>query len=98
MACSQTIVYKGGGIGTVWPEFLAMAMLGTGLLALSLLLFDDPGTPMMLFGMTLAGGTVVLLMFVMKALLRQATALLDERLGSNRQDWTGGASDNVIRD
>jgi len=39
MACSQAIVYKGAGIGTVWPEFLAMTLLGIGLLALSLLLF-----------------------------------------------------------
>jgi ABC-2 type transport system permease protein len=39
MACSQAIVYKGAGISTVWPQFLAMTLLGIGLLALSLLLF-----------------------------------------------------------
>ena len=48
---------------------------------LSLVLFDDPGTPMLMFGMVLAGGTVVLLMYVMRALLRQATTLRTEMDG-----------------
>lgn len=39
MSCSQAIVYKGAGIETVWPELLAMALLGAMLLSVSLLLF-----------------------------------------------------------
>jgi len=39
MSCSQAIVYKGAGLETVWPEFVAMAVLGAALLTLSLLLF-----------------------------------------------------------
>lgn len=35
----------------------------------------DPGTPMLLFGMVLVGAVLVLLMFIMRALLRQATTL-----------------------
>jgi hypothetical protein len=35
----------------------------------------DPGLPMLLFGMTLIGAVVVLLMVVLRALLRQATVL-----------------------
>ena len=54
-----------------------LLLLGTSVV-LSLVLFDDPGTPMLMFGMSLAGGTVVLLMYVMRALLRQATALRTE--------------------
>jgi len=39
MSASQSIVFKGAGIDTVWPEFLWMALLGAALLAISLLLF-----------------------------------------------------------
>jgi len=60
---------------TAWVLLLATTVF------LSLVLFDDPGTPMLLLGMVLAGGTVVLLMFVMRALLRQATALRTEMDG-----------------
>lgn len=35
----------------------------------------DPGTPMLLFGMTLLGSVLVMVMIVMRALLRQAAAL-----------------------
>jgi hypothetical protein len=35
----------------------------------------DPGTPMVLFAITLVGAVVVLLVVVLRALLRQATAL-----------------------
>jgi uncharacterized BrkB/YihY/UPF0761 family membrane protein len=35
----------------------------------------DPGIPIVLFGMVLAGAVFVLLMIIMRALLRQATAL-----------------------
>lgn len=57
---------------------VAWVLLLLAAVGLSLLLFDDPGTPMLLFGMVLAGGTVVLLMYVMRALLRQATTLRTE--------------------
>ncbi|WP_244931637.1 DUF2975 domain-containing protein [Nocardioides sp. W7] len=36
---------------------------------------DDPGTPILVIGMTLAGGVVLLVMVVMRALLHQATTL-----------------------
>jgi ABC-2 type transport system permease protein len=39
MSASQAVVFKGAGIETVWPEFLWMAVLGTALLATSILLF-----------------------------------------------------------
>lgn len=39
---------------------------------------SGPGLPVLLFGMVLAGGVLVLLMIVMRALLRQATALRAE--------------------
>lgn len=39
VSCSQAIVYKGAGIGSVWFDFLAITLLGVTLLALSLLLF-----------------------------------------------------------
>ena len=60
---------------TAWALLLATTVF------LSLVLFDDPGTPMLMLGMVLAGGTVVLLMFVMRALLRQATTLRTEMDG-----------------
>lgn len=39
MSASQAIAFKGAGLDTVWPEFLWMALLGSVLLAASLLLF-----------------------------------------------------------
>ena len=60
---------------TAWALLLATTVF------LSLVLFDDPGTPMLMLGMVLAGGTVVLLMYVMRALLRQATTLRSEMDG-----------------
>lgn len=39
MSASQAIIYKGAGIETVWPQFLWLSVLGTGLLFMSLLLF-----------------------------------------------------------
>lgn len=39
MTCSQAIVYKGAGLEVVWPEILAIAVLGSLLLVLSLLFF-----------------------------------------------------------
>jgi ABC-2 type transport system permease protein len=39
MAASQAIVFKGAGIETIWPEFLWMALLGSLLMAMSLVLF-----------------------------------------------------------
>lgn len=68
----------------VWVNAILVAMavawvlLAGTTVSLSVLLFDDPGTPMLLLGMVMAGGTVVLLMYVMKALLRRATNLRSE--------------------
>ncbi len=45
MSASQAIVFKGAGIETVWPEFLWMALLGSALLATSLLLFRRSVAP-----------------------------------------------------
>ena len=39
MSASQAIVYKGAGIDIVWPELLWLAVIGTLLLSISLLLF-----------------------------------------------------------
>ena len=39
MSASQSIVYKGAGVDTIWPELLYMALLGLALLVFSLLLF-----------------------------------------------------------
>src|SRR6187401_291154 len=66
MLCGQIVIV------CTW-RLLSMVMATT--VFLSLVLFDDPGTPMLMLGMVLAGGTVVLLMYVMRALLRQATSL-----------------------
>lgn len=60
---------------------IAWALLTGTTVVLSLVLFDDPGTPLLLIAMVLAGGTVVLLMYVMRALLRQATTLRAEMEG-----------------
>lgn len=68
----------------VWVNTILAAMtVAWGLLTaatvlLSVAVFDEPGTPLLLIGMVLAGGTVVLLMYVMKALLRRATTLRAE--------------------
>lgn len=60
---------------TAWALLAGTTVVG------SLVLFDDPGTPLLLIAMVLAGGTVVLLMYVMRALLRQATTLRAEMEG-----------------
>ncbi len=39
MSASQSIIFKGAGIETVWPEFAWMAVLGLALLGISLALF-----------------------------------------------------------
>lgn len=39
MAASQSIVFRGAGLDIVWTEFLWMALIGAGLLSLSLMLF-----------------------------------------------------------
>lgn len=53
---------------TAWALLFAMFVLVTAIVA-------GPGLPVLLFGMVLAGGVLVLLMLVMRALLRQATTL-----------------------
>lgn len=68
-----------GWVNTILAAMtVAWALLLITSVALIVGLFDDPGTPMLLFAMVLAGGTVVLLMYVMRALLRQATTLRTE--------------------
>jgi hypothetical protein len=66
--------------GIVWSLVVAWATFAG--LALYLVLYiyftpelRDPGVPIVLFGLTLMGAVVVLLMLVMRALLRQATVL-----------------------
>ena len=66
--------------GIVWS--LVVAWVAFAGLALYLVLYiyftpelRDPGLPIVLFGLTLMGAVVVLLMLVMRALLRQATVL-----------------------
>jgi ABC-2 type transport system permease protein len=39
VAFSQAIIYRGAGITTVWPQFLAVTVIGLGLFILSLTLF-----------------------------------------------------------
>lgn len=36
---SQIIIYRGGGLGTVWPEFLMVSVVGLGFFSYSLALF-----------------------------------------------------------
>jgi hypothetical protein len=57
-----------GAVGAAWVLWAAFALL---VISRS----DDPGTPMLLIGLTLLGGVVALLMVVMRALLHQATVL-----------------------
>jgi len=58
-------------IGAMAVAWLTFAGLGAFIFATS----DDPGLPLMVSIMLLAGAVVGLLMFVMRALLRQATTL-----------------------
>lgn len=58
-------------IGAMVVAWLVWAGLGAFVFATS----DDPGLPLMMGIMLLAGAVVGLLMFVMRALLRQATTL-----------------------
>jgi len=55
-------------LGAGWVLFLGVFVY-LGFLA------NDPGLPMVMFGMALVGGVVVLLVVVLRALLRQATTL-----------------------
>jgi Protein of unknown function (DUF2975) len=57
-----------------WVFFAGLAVYLTAVIYFTPEL-RDPGLPVLLFGLTLAGAVVVLLMLVMRALLRQATAL-----------------------
>jgi hypothetical protein len=58
----------------VWTMVTAWVLLFGAFVTVSALL-REPGLPVLLFGMVLAGGVLVLLMLVMRALLRQATNL-----------------------
>ncbi len=59
---------------TAWVFFAGLALYLTAVIFFTPEL-RDPGFPMVLFGLTLMGAVVVLLMLVMRALLRQATTL-----------------------
>ncbi|WP_225752624.1 DUF2975 domain-containing protein [Actinotalea sp. Marseille-Q4924] len=67
----------------LWALAVAWLLLAAGAGALVLTIYvtpeiRDPGIPMMLGGMVLVATVVVLLMVVMRALLRSATALRDD--------------------
>lgn len=59
------IVAALGAGWVLWLGFVAFVMARS----------DDPGTPILLIGMSLVGGVVVLLVVVLRALLHQATEL-----------------------
>lgn len=66
-----------------WVDGIIAAVCLAWLLLVGLLVWagataDDPGVPVVLTGMVLASGVLGLLMVVMRALLRQATALRTE--------------------
>ncbi len=63
-----------------WVDAIVWAMAVAWVLLLAVFIYftallRGPGLPMLLFGLALAGGVLVLLMVVMRALLRQATTL-----------------------
>jgi len=58
----------------VWALAIAWVLLAAVSVTFTVVL-PNPGLPMLLLGMVLAGGVLVLLMVVMRALLRQATML-----------------------
>jgi len=64
----------------VWVDAILGAILAAWLVLLAIFLWvgfqaDDPGAPMLLFLVLVAGAVLGLLMVVMRALLRQATTL-----------------------
>lgn len=64
----------------VWAITVAWALLAGFAGVLVVMIYTtpelrDPGVPIMVFGLSLIGAVVVLLVFVMRALLRQAAAL-----------------------
>jgi hypothetical protein len=61
----DTIIWA---LGVGWALFLGVFVY-LGFLA------NDPGLPILMFGMVLVGGVLVLLVVVLRALLRQATTL-----------------------
>ena len=58
----------------VWTMVAAWVLLFGAFVSVAFIV-EGPGLPVLLFGVVLAGGVLVLLMFVMRALLRQATTL-----------------------
>lgn len=66
--------------GIVWAITVAWLLLLTLAVSLTAIIYftpeiRDPGLPMLLFGVTLLGSVLVMLMVVLRALLRQAAAL-----------------------
>ncbi|NEE00103.1 DUF2975 domain-containing protein [Phytoactinopolyspora halotolerans] len=69
-----------------WVNAILWAMSIAWVLLLGMFIYltvqvEDPGLPVLLFGVVLAAGVLVLLMVVMRALLRQATALRTDMEG-----------------
>lgn len=60
--------------GILWAMAVAWVLV-FGVFCYLTALRRDPGLPIVLFGMVLAGGVLVLLMVVMRALLQRATSL-----------------------
>ncbi|PJJ72090.1 Protein of unknown function (DUF2975) [Diaminobutyricimonas aerilata] len=72
--------------GIVWAFVIAWSLLaGLAVYLTAFIYFTpelrDPGIPIVLFGMVLIGAVLVLLMVVLRALLRQATALRTDMEG-----------------
>jgi uncharacterized membrane protein len=64
----------------VWVDRIISAVLAGGLIVLGWFLYiagqrEDPGVPVLLMALLLAGGVLGLLLLVMRELLRQATTL-----------------------
>ncbi len=61
-----------GAMAVAWVLFAGVFVY------LVVMVADDPGVPVLMFGMLLTGGVIIMLMLVMRALLRQATNLRTE--------------------
>ena len=66
--------------GIVWAVTAGWVLLAVTAVSLTTFLYftpelRDPGLPILLFGMTLIGGVMVLVVVVLRALLRQAAAI-----------------------
>jgi hypothetical protein len=74
----QNLIFSGAAFRWVDLIIAAMAVAWLAFAGLGVFVFatsDDPGLPLMVSILLLAGAVLGLLMFVMRALLRQATTL-----------------------